>query len=54
MQHSFLPANAGWTEADPDCIRPYTTLGESRSVNVALCNAFGFGGNDSSLCLKKL
>ena len=54
MQHSFLPANAGWTEADPDCILPYTALGESRSVNVALCNAFGFGGNDSSLCLKKV
>lgn len=54
MQHGFLPANAGWAEADPDCIRPYTALGESREVSVALCNAFGFGGNDSSLCLKKL
>ena len=53
MQHSFLPANAGWQEADPDCIVPCTALGKPAPVNVALCNAFGFGGNDSSFILKK-
>lgn len=54
MQHGFIPANAGWAEADPDCITPYTALGEKREVRIALCNAFGFGGNDSSLILKKV
>ena len=54
MQHGFLPASAGWQEADPDCIVPYTALGENKTVDIALCNAFGFGGNDSSFILKKI
>lgn len=48
MHHHFLPANLGWQEAMEDGIVP--TLGEDHAtvVNV-LTNAFGFGGNDSSL-----
>ena len=27
---------------------------KNKTVNIALCNAFGFGGNDSSFILKKI
>ena len=47
MQHGFIPAQLNWKEADPACIVP-ASGGPARLRNV-LCNAFGFGGNDSSL-----
>ena len=48
LQHQFAPANLGWQHPMTDGITP--TLGEEHAVltNV-VCNAFGFGGNDSSL-----
>ena len=56
MQHGFIPPSLGWKEADPTCITPYA--GGSQNDNAAsltnvVCNAFGFGGNDSSLVLCK-
>lgn len=52
MQHGFMPQNVGWTTADASCITPLTALREGR-IDYALCNAFGFGGNDSSLLLSR-
>lgn len=49
MQEGFLPANAGWREPDPTCIRPLAALRTGVRPQHLLCNAFGFGGNDSSL-----
>ena len=47
LQEGFIPGNLNWREADPACVIP-TSGGPARLRHV-LCNAFGFGGNDSSL-----
>lgn len=49
MQQGFIPANLNWREADPACIRPVAQLQEGVRLRHVLCNAFGFGGNDSAL-----
>ena len=51
MEQGFLPANLGWKEPDEACIRPVSVLREGVTLRHVLCNAFGFGGNDSSLLL---
>ena len=53
MQHGFLPANLNWHEADPACIEPVSRLREGVTLRHVLCNAFGFGGNDSSLLISQ-
>lgn len=52
IQNGFLPVNLNWSEPMDDGIIPVhqVTRKELRHV---LCNAFGFGGNDSSLLLSK-
>ena len=48
LEHQFIPANLGWTEAMEGGIVP--TMGTDYSqLRHVLCNAFGFGGNDTSL-----
>ena len=54
MQHGFLPANLNWREADEACIRPLAQMQEGVRPGHVLCNAFGFGGNDSSLLLSQI
>lgn len=49
LQHGFIPAQYAFSTADPACITP--TAGGDRPLRHVLCNAFGFGGNDSSLIL---
>lgn len=50
MQHGFIPANLGFAHPMADGIVP--SLGaEGCQLRHVLCNAFGFGGNDSSLIL---
>lgn len=53
LAHQFIPLNANWQEADENCIIPFTddknqTAHDLRHV---MCNAFGFGGNDSSIII---
>ena len=50
LQNGFVPANLNWSQPMEDGIVPVaqTTKQELKHV---LCNAFGFGGNDSSLLL---
>ncbi|MCR5003185.1 MAG: beta-ketoacyl-[acyl-carrier-protein] synthase family protein [Bacteroidales bacterium] len=51
LRTGFIPGNIGWENEDPSCIIP-TAGGQSEGpVRKILCNAFGFGGNDSSLLL---
>ena len=58
LQEGFIPGQANWHEADPACITPYRG-GEADfpaptgrlPLKHVLCNAFGFGGNDSSILL---
>ncbi|MBQ3805043.1 MAG: beta-ketoacyl-[Prevotella sp.] len=52
MQESIIPPNVAWKEKDPDCIMPQTTP-TNEVLNHVMCNAFGFGGNDSSLIITK-
>lgn len=50
MQGGFTPANLGWQEPIQGGIVP--TLGHKGvTLENVLCNAFGFGGNDSSLII---
>lgn len=49
MQEGFVPAQLNWHTPDPACIVPARpSTGHLKHV---LTNAFGFGGNDSSLIL---
>lgn len=50
MRHGIVPRNLGWQEADEACITP-SPGEEGVTLNNVLCNAFGFGGNDSSIVL---
>ena len=50
MHHGFIPANLGFSHPMPDGIVP--SLGaDGCQLRHVLCNAFGFGGNDSAIVL---
>lgn len=50
LQNSFAPANLGWQNAIKDGIIP--TMGKDNfDIHNVICNAFGFGGNDSSIII---
>ena len=50
MQHGFIPANLHWSQSAEGLIVPVTHT-EHRPLRHILCNAFGFGGNESSLVI---
>ena len=50
MNHGFIPANLRWEQSAEGLITPVTQT-RHQPVHHVLCNAFGFGGNDSSLLL---
>ena len=52
LHHGFLPANLGWENPDPECLQPYRG-GPVPTLRHALCNSFGFGGNDSAIILSR-
>ncbi|MBP3202258.1 MAG: beta-ketoacyl-[acyl-carrier-protein] synthase family protein [Bacteroidales bacterium] len=52
LQEGFIPPQLGWSIPDPDCILPLCHT-EQSEVSHVLCNAFGFGGNDSALIFSK-
>jgi 3-oxoacyl-[acyl-carrier-protein] synthase-1 len=58
LQHGFIPPQLNWTTPDPACIVP-SRGGETSCptghlpLRHILCNAFGFGGNDSSLLISR-
>ena len=48
MRNGFTPASLGWSKPIPGGVIP--TLGsEGVRLEYVMCNAFGFGGNDSSM-----
>ena len=53
LQHGFVPVNYGWTQPMQGGIVPAMTSEPPRPLHHALCNSFGFGGNDSSFILTK-
>ena len=50
LQHGFLPRQLNWSTPDPSCVIPQAEPLE-KNIRHILCNAFGFGGNDSSIIL---
>ncbi len=50
MQHSFVPANLHWEQTAEGLVKPAVHT-EHRPLRNILCNAFGFGGNESSLVI---
>ena len=50
LQNGFLPVNLNWSQAMDDGIVP-VSQSTKKELKHVLCNAFGFGGNDSSLLL---
>ena len=50
LQQGFLPANLNWSHAMEGGIVP-VSQSTKKELKHVLCNAFGFGGNDSSLLL---
>ena len=53
LQHGFLPVNLNWSQPMEDGVKPVTQPTKKELKHV-LCNAFGFGGNDSSLLLSSV
>lgn len=52
MEHNFIPSNLGCITPLHDGIIPSTGMVNCKVDNV-MCNAFGFGGNDSSLIISR-
>ena len=50
LQHGFLPVNLNWSQPMEDGIVPVAQPTKKELKHI-LCNAFGFGGNDSSLLI---
>jgi 3-oxoacyl-[acyl-carrier-protein] synthase II len=50
LRHDVVPPTINFEEADPDCDLNYTfNEAEERPVDLALSNAFGFGGHNTSV-----
>jgi len=50
LQNGFLPVNLNWSQPMEDGVVPVSQP-VRKALNHILCNAFGFGGNDSSILL---
>lgn len=53
MRNGFVPANLNWNSTAKGLIKPVTHT-EKCELKYVLCNAFGFGGNESSLVLSAM
>ncbi len=55
LRHDVVPPTINFEEADPDCDLDYTVNeAEERPVSLALSNAFGFGGHNTSVAFSAL
>lgn len=51
IQNGFIPANLNWKKPFEGGVRPEAEGKTGVRLRHALCNSFGFGGNDSSLLI---
>ena len=49
LEHQFLPPNINWSNPMVNGFVPVTDMHSSKPIKFIQSNAFGFGGNDSSL-----
>ena len=54
LLHQVVPVNVGWQHPMADGIVPVMDTVPRHALLHAMCNSFGFGGNDSSLILSSL
>lgn len=55
IRHNVVPPTINFEEPDPACDLDYTfNEAEERTVNLALSNAFGFGGHNTSVAFRGL
>jgi 3-oxoacyl-[acyl-carrier-protein] synthase-1 len=54
LEHQFLPKNINWKTPMEQGILPVTGQVAHPRIQHVLSNAFGFGGNDSSLIFSKV
>jgi 3-oxoacyl-[acyl-carrier-protein] synthase II len=54
MENSYIPPTINYENPDPDCDLDWVpNQGRSADVQVALSNAFGFGGHNTSIAVRK-
>lgn len=53
MQNNHVPATLNYEYPDPECDLDYTPRAVSIPIKVALCNSFGFGGQNAALLFRK-
>ena len=54
LQHAFIPTQSEFENTDEQCITPvFGSNALSAELRHVMCNAFGFGGNDSSIILSR-
>jgi len=53
MQNDYIPATLNYEHPDPECDLDYTPRAVSTPIKVALCNSFGFGGQNAALLFRK-
>ena len=54
IKHGIVPPTINFSNPDPECDLNYTfNKPQKREVNVALSNAFGFGGHNTSILFRK-
>ena len=54
IRDSVIPPTINYTTPDPECDLDYTTTGaREQAVEIAITNAFGLGGHNSCVVLRK-
>lgn len=54
MQNSYIPPTINLDNPDPECDLDYVpNKGRHAEINIAISNAFGFGGHNTTLVIKK-